>query len=49
MASFNLGRTQIQDVLSACTSLAQAMSTKAEWDQSIAANLATLAYASGQL
>ena len=49
IASFNLGRTQIQDVLSPCTSLAQAMSTKAECDQSIAANLATLAYASGQL
>ena len=49
MASFNLGRTQIQDVLNARTSLAQAMSTKAECDQSIAASLATLAYASGQL
>jgi len=49
MASFNLGRTQIQDVLNARTSLSQAMSTKAECDQSIAASLATLAYASGQL
>jgi len=49
MASFNLGRTQIQDVLTARTSLAQAMTTKAECDQSIAASLATLAYASGQL
>ena len=49
MASFNLGRTQIQDVLNARASLAQAMATKAECDQSIAASLATLAYASGQL
>ena len=49
MASFNLGRTQIQDVLNARTSLAQAMATKAECDQSIAASLATLAYSSGQL
>jgi outer membrane protein len=49
MASFNLGRTQIQDVLTARTSLAQAMATKAQCDQSIAASLATLAYSSGQL
>ena len=49
MANFNLGRTQIQDVLTARTSLAQAMATKAECDQSIASSLATLAYSSGQL
>jgi outer membrane protein TolC len=49
LASFNLGRTQIQDLLNARASLAQAMATKAECDQSIAASLATLAYASGQL
>jgi outer membrane protein TolC len=49
LASFNLGRTQIQDVLNARTSLAQAMATKAQCDQSIAASLATLAYSSGQL
>jgi len=49
MASFNLGRTQIQDVLNARTSLSKAMATKAECDQSIAASLATLAYSSGQL
>ena len=49
LASFDLGRTSIQDVLSARTSLAKAMATKADCDQSIAASLATLAYASGQL
>ena len=49
MASFNLGRSSIQDVLTARSSLAQAMATKAECDQSIAASLATLAYSSGQL
>ena len=49
LASFDLGRTSIQDVLSARSSLAKAMATKAECDQSIAASLATLAYASGQL
>ena len=49
LASFDLGRTSIQDVLSARASLAKAMATKAECDQSIAASLATLAYASGQL
>ena len=49
MASFNLGRTSIQDVLTAQTSLAKAMATKAECDQSIASSLATLAYSSGQL
>ena len=49
LASFNLGRTQIQDLLNARTSLAQAMVTKAQCDQSIAASLATLAYSSGQL
>jgi outer membrane protein TolC len=49
MASFDLGRTSIQDVLMARTSLAQAMASKAQCDQSIAASLATLAYASGQL
>jgi outer membrane protein TolC len=49
LASFNLGRTQIQDVLNARTALAQAMATKAQCDQSIAASLATLAYSSGQL
>jgi len=49
LASFNLGRTQIQDVLNARTSLSQAMTKKAECDQSIAASLATLAYSSGQL
>jgi len=49
MASFDLGRTSIQDVLTARTSLAQAMASKAQCDQSIAASLATLAYASGQL
>jgi len=36
-------------VLMARTSLAQAMASKAQCDQSIAASLATLAYASGQL
>lgn len=49
LESFDLGRTSIQDVLTARTSLAQAMATKAQCDQSIAASLATLAYASGQL
>ena len=49
MASFDLGRTSIQDVLTARNSLAQAMATKAACDQSIAASLATLAYSSGQL
>jgi len=49
MASFDLGRTSIQDVLTARTSLAQAMASKAQCDQSIAASLATLAYSSGQL
>ena len=49
LASFNLGRSQIQDLLNARASLAQAMATKAECDQSIAASLATLAYSSGQL
>ena len=49
MASFELGRTSIQDVLTARTSLAQAMASKAQCDQSIAASLATLAYSSGQL
>lgn len=49
LASFDLGRTSIQDVLSARSSLAKAMATRAECDQSIAASLATLAYASGQL
>jgi hypothetical protein len=49
LTSFNLGRTQIQDVLTARASLAQAMATKAQCDQSIASSLATLAYSSGQL
>ena len=49
LTSFNIGRTQIQDVLTARASLAQAMATKAQCDQSIASSLATLAYSSGQL
>ena len=49
MESFNLGRTSIQDVLTARTALAQAMATQAQSDNAIAASLASLTYASGQL
>jgi outer membrane protein TolC len=49
LASFNLGRTSIQDVLTARTALAQAMATQAQSDNAIAASLASLTYASGQL
>jgi outer membrane protein TolC len=49
LASFNLGRTSIQDLLNARTALAQAMATEAQTDEAIAASLATLTYASGQL
>jgi len=49
LASFNLGRTSIQDVLTARSSLAQAMATQAQSDNAIAASLASLTYASGQL
>jgi outer membrane protein TolC len=49
LASFNLGRTSIQDLLSARSSLAQAMASQAQSDNAIAASLATLTYASGQL
>ena len=49
LASFNLGRTSIQDVLTARSSLAQAMATQAQSDNAIAASLANLTYASGQL
>lgn len=47
--SFNLGRTSIQDVLTARSSLAQAMALHAKSDEAIAASLATLTYSSGQL
>lgn len=47
--SFNLGRTSIQDVLTARSALAQAMAIHAKSDEAIAASLATLTYASGQL
>lgn len=47
--SFNLGRTSIQDVLTARSALAQAMALHAKSDEVIAASLATLSYASGQL
>jgi len=47
--SYNLGRTSIQDVLTARTALAQAMATQAQSDNAIAASLASLTYASGQL
>jgi outer membrane protein TolC len=49
LASFNLGRTSIQDLLTARSSLAQAMATQAQSDNAIAASLASLTYASGQL
>jgi len=49
LASFNLGRTSIQDVLTARTALAQALATQAQSDNAIAASLASLTYASGQL
>jgi outer membrane protein len=49
LTSFNLGRTSIQDVLTARTALAQAMATQAQSDNAIAASLASLTYASGQL
>lgn len=49
LESFNLGRTSIQDVLTARTALAQAMATQAQSDNAIAASLASLTYASGQL
>jgi len=48
-ASYDLGRTSIQDVLTARSSYAQASAAKAQCDASIAASLATLTYASGQL
>ena len=47
--SYNLGRTSIQDVLTARSALAQAMALHAKSDEAIAASLATLTYASGQL
>ncbi len=49
LESFNLGRTSIQDVLTARTELAKAMATQAQSDNAIAASLASLTYASGQL
>ena len=49
LESFDLGRTSIQDVLTARTALAQAMATQAQSDNAIAASLASLTYASGQL
>jgi outer membrane protein TolC len=49
LASFNLGRTSIQDLLTARSSLAQALATQAQSDNAIAASLASLTYASGQL
>ena len=48
-ASFDLGRTSIQDVLTARSSYAQAVAAKAQCDAAIAASLASLTYASGQL
>lgn len=48
-ASYDLGRTPIQDVLTARSSYAQATAAKAQCDAAIAASLATLTYASGQL
>jgi outer membrane protein len=48
-ASYDLGRTSIQDVLTARTSYAQAVAAKAQCDAAIAASLATLTYQSGQL
>lgn len=48
-ASFDLGRTSIQDVLTARSSYAQAVASKAQCDAAIAASLASLTYASGQL
>lgn len=47
--SYNLGRTSIQDVLTARSALAQAMALHAKSDEAIAASLATLTYSSGQL
>ena len=49
LESFDLGRTSIQDVLTARTALAQALATQAQSDNAIAASLASLTYASGQL
>lgn len=49
LTSFNLGRTSIQDVLTARSSLAQAMAAQAQSDNAIAASIATLTYSSGQL
>lgn len=48
-ASYDLGRSSIQDVLTARTSYAQAAAAKAQCDAAIAASLATLTYQSGQL
>lgn len=48
-ASYDLGRTSIQDLLTARSSYAQAVAAKARCDAAIAASLATLTYASGQL
>lgn len=49
LASFDLGRTSIQDLLTARSQLAQAMAARAQSDNAIAASLAALTYASGQL
>lgn len=48
-ASYDLGRSSIQDVLTARSSYALAAAAKAQCDAAIAASLATLTYASGQL
>jgi len=48
-ASYDLGRTSIQDVLTARSSYAQSVAAKAKCEAAIAASLATLTYASGQL